>query len=77
MSTSHYELIVQEPSMTKNSSSSRAPKKGAQPQTTWRSAKNGLKRPKNRFIAAITTTSERRVVFSVAQLDCPRTPAMN
>ena len=35
-----------EPSMTKNSSPSRAPKTGAQLQTTWRSAKNGKKRPK-------------------------------
>ena len=33
--------------MAKNSSPSRAPKTGAQLQTTWRSAKNGLKKPKN------------------------------
>ena len=37
----------QEPSMTKNSSPSRAPKNGAQLQTTWRSAKNAEKPTKN------------------------------
>ena len=37
------ESIVQEPSMTKNSSPSRAPKTGAQLQTSWRSAKNAEK----------------------------------
>ena len=39
MSTSSEDEIVKEPSMTKNSSPSRAPKTAAPLQTTWRSAK--------------------------------------
>ena len=66
MSTISEHEIVQEPSMAKNSSPSRAPKTGAQLQTTWRSAKNDLKKPKTPFIAAIITTAESRVPFSVA-----------
>ena len=46
MSTSSEDEIVLEPSMAKNSSPSRAPKNGAQLQTTWRSAKNASKPPK-------------------------------
>ena len=46
MSTCCYGLIVQEPSTTKNSTSSRDPKTGAQLQTTWRSAKMRKNRPK-------------------------------
>ena len=69
MSTSSEDEIVQEPSMAKNSSSSRAPKTGAQLQTTWRSAKNGLKGRKNHFIAAITATAESIVPVFVAQQD--------
>ena len=46
MSTSAECVIVQEPSMAKNSSPSRAPKNGAQTQTTWKSAKNASEPPK-------------------------------
>ena len=63
--------------MAKNSSPSRAPKTGAQLRDNRRSAENGLKRTKKTFIATITTTSESRVPFSVAQLDCPPTLAVN
>ena len=58
--------------MAKNSSSSRAPKTGAQLQTTRWSAKNDLKRPKNPLIAAITLHKAAQfalcVPVSVAQL---------
>ena len=46
MSTSAENEIVQEPSMARNSSPSRAPKTGAQLRTTWRSAKNASEPPK-------------------------------
>ena len=62
-----------EPSMTKNSSPSRAPKTGAQLQTTWRSAKNGkksLKSPHRR------QTQEKRTRLS-CELEGPLTPAIN
>ena len=71
-----------EPSTTKNSSSSRAPK-------NWRSTQgdnpeereNDLKWPKNPFIAAITAINGNPVLnavsVSVARLECTQNAAMN
>ena len=54
MSTSHYELIVQEPSTTKNSSSSRAPKTNAQLRDNPEEREKCGKTAKKPFTAAIT-----------------------
>ena len=54
MSTSAENEIVQEPSMAKNYLPSRAPKNGAQLQTTWRSAKNAALHGAKRLSTAIT-----------------------
>ena len=73
--------MAREPSMAKNSSPSRAPKTGAQLQTTWKSAKNGLIRPKNPLIAAITLHKAAQfalcVPVSVAQLLLKRRDEQN
>ena len=43
--------------------------------TNRRSAKNDAKSAKKSFTAAITSTAASRVPFSVAQLECPLSPA--
>ena len=60
-------LIGREPSTAKNSSPSRAPKTGAQLQTTWRSAKNAQKPPKKTLPTAMPQYSE--VVDQLRQQD--------
>ena len=45
--------------------------------TNRKSAKNAEKKRYKIVTTAITTTEKSRVPFSVAQLDCPRTLAMN
>ena len=56
MPTSDNGLIVQEPSMAKNSSPSRTLKTGARLQTTWRSANNAENPAKKPYPTAIATT---------------------
>ena len=60
--------------MTKNSSPFEGSKTGAQLQTTWRSAKNGLKQAKKPLNAAIPSSRRARLC---CELKCPPTPAMN
>ena len=66
-----------EPSTTKNSSSSRARKTGAQLWHSRRSAKNDAKCVKKPIIAAISKNAGSIVPVCVAQLEGPRKQAMN
>ena len=62
-STNSEHEIVQEPSMAKNSSPSRAPKTGAQLQTTWRSAKNASRPPKSPSHRHMTASGNNVQIF--------------
>ena len=65
MSTCCYGLIVQEPSTTKNSSSSRAPKTGAQLRDNPEEREKCGKPPKTPITAAIPNTAGSCVPVSV------------
>ena len=54
---------AREPSMAKNSSPSRAPKNGAQLQTTWRSAKHASKPPKTPSHRHMTASKNNVQIF--------------
>ena len=72
---SSLKFIVQEPSMAKNSSSSRAPKTGGKSRRLARNkASIPPKTPSHAHLNIAAITAIRK---SVAQLECPRSLAMN